>query len=242
MEGPNTIAAMMLESVVGAGGCLIPPDGYMQGVRALCDKYGILLIADEVMMGFFRTGPLFGFQHFDGVLPDIVTSAKGLTGAYLPLAMVGVRQPIKDFFEKTAIGWGATYHAHPTALACAYETVKYMLDQDFEGKVALLQDVMFEEVQKLADMHPSVKQGRVIGAFGCIDLVHPKTGKPMQQLSEPMKPESKQFRDALRRHGIIGLFRPPLLHCAPPLIISEEELRDGFRRVSSALSETLDMQ
>eukprot|EP00928_Gymnodinium_smaydae_P015226 TRINITY_DN1558_c0_g2_i6.p1 TRINITY_DN1558_c0_g2~~TRINITY_DN1558_c0_g2_i6.p1 ORF type:complete len:555 (+),score=79.59 TRINITY_DN1558_c0_g2_i6:63-1727(+) len=240
MEGPNTIAAMLLESVVGAGGCLIPPDGYMQGVRALCDKYGILLIADEVMMGFFRTGPLFAFQHYEGVLPDIVTSAKGLTGAYLPMAMVGVRQPIKDYFERNAIGWGATYHAHPVSMACAYETVKHMLAEDFETKVAGLQNVMFEEVQRLADRHPSVKQGRVIGAFGCLDLVHPRTGMPMQRLNEPMRPELKLFRNALRQNGIIGLFRPPLFHCAPPLVITETELRDGFQRVSSALAQTLD--
>merc|ERR1712048_1507161 len=109
MEGPSTIAAIMLESIVGAGGVLVPPKGYMEGVRALCDKYDILLILDEVMVGFGRTGKFWGFQHFDGVLPDIVTSAKGLSSAYLPLAVVGMRQKIKDYFLDSPLGWGATF-------------------------------------------------------------------------------------------------------------------------------------
>jgi len=134
-EGPESIAAIMLESIVGAGGVLVPPEGYMEGVRALCDKYDILMICDEVMVGFGRTGHFFGFQHFEGVIPDIVTSAKGLTGSYVPMSMVGVRQKIKDHFWKNPVGWGATYHAHPVAMACAYETVKHMLKEDILGNV-----------------------------------------------------------------------------------------------------------
>ncbi|CAK9096807.1 Ankyrin-3 (ANK-3) (Ankyrin-G) [Durusdinium trenchii] len=126
-EGPDTIAAIMVESIVGAGGVLVPPEGYIEGVRSLCDKYDILMICDEVMVGFGRTGHFFAFQHFEGVIPDMVTSAKGLTGSYLPLSMVGVRQKIKNYFWEKPVGWGATYHAHPVAVACAYETVKYML-------------------------------------------------------------------------------------------------------------------
>uniref|UniRef100_A0A7S1AS39 Uncharacterized protein n=1 Tax=Noctiluca scintillans TaxID=2966 RepID=A0A7S1AS39_NOCSC len=239
MEGPDSIAAMLLEPVVGAGGCLIPPTNYMQGVRALCDKYNMLMICDEVMMGFFRTGPLFAFQHFDGVLPDIVTSAKGLTGAYLPLAMVAVRQPIKEFFETNPLGWGATYHAHPVAVACAYECVKHMFKEDFRGKVAALQPVMIEGIHQLAERHPSVLQGRAIGMFGCLDL-RDKTGCLAQQLHQPMRNEIKELKGALLDKGIIGLLRPPFLHCCPPLIISKEQLREGFDLVSAALAETLD--
>eukprot|EP00913_Durusdinium_trenchii_P014466 g13570.t1 len=123
-EGPDTIAAIMVESIVGAGGVLVPPEGYIEGVRSLCDKYDILMICDEVMVGFGRTGHFFAFQHFEGVIPDMVTSAKGLTGSYLPLSMVGVRQKIKNYFWEKPVGWGATYHAHPVAVACAYETVE----------------------------------------------------------------------------------------------------------------------
>ncbi|CAK9078798.1 unnamed protein product [Durusdinium trenchii] len=151
-EGPDTIAAIMVESrelgesemdcfgvdcgssIVGAGGVLVPPEGYIEGVRSLCDKYDILMICDEVMVGFGRTGHFFAFQHFEGVIPDMVTSAKGLTGSYLPLSMVGVRQKIKNYFWEKPVGWGATYHAHPVAVACAYETVKYML-KDFSSEM-----------------------------------------------------------------------------------------------------------
>eukprot|EP00968_Pinguiococcus_pyrenoidosus_P024734 scaffold5013_cov273-Pinguiococcus_pyrenoidosus.AAC.10 len=170
MEGPQTIAAVLLESIVGAGGTLLPTKGYMEGVRALCDKYNILYIADEVMVGFGRTGKLWGFQHYDGLVPDIVTSAKGLSAAYMPLAVVGMKQEIKEFFEANALGWGATYQAHPVALACAYECVKHLLKEDLAGNAARLESVMVEEIGRLVDTHPSVRQGRAAGLFGCIDL------------------------------------------------------------------------
>lgn len=233
-EGPESIAAIMLESIVGAGGVLVPPDGYMEGVRALCDKYGILMICDEVMVGFARTGHLFGFQHFEGVIPDIVTSAKGLTGSYMPLSMVGVRQKIKDHFWKNPVGWGATYHAHPVAMACAYETLKFMLKEDILGNVNKLEPVMLEELNRIILKHDCVRQGRAVGLFGCLDLVNSQ-GQLVQQLGAPSPPEVQLLKRALREQGLFSLFRPPLLHCAPPLIIQEAELRDGFRRLSAAL-------
>lgn len=237
-EGSDTIAAIMLETIVGAGGVLVPPDGYMQGVRALCDKYGIVFILDEVMAGFGRTGELFAFQHFPGVVPDIITSAKGLTGAFLPMSMVGCREHIRQYFIENPLGWGATYHAHPVALACAYECVKHIVSTKMAENAKNLQPVMMEEIQKLADKHDSVKAGRCIGLFGCIDL-QGNDGRSIQKLSEPSPASVNVFRKALRENGLIALFRPPLLHCCPPLVITEEELRDGFQRLSSALS-TLD--
>lgn len=241
MEGPNTIAAMLMESIVGAGGCLILPEKYVQGVRSLCDKYGIVLIMDEVMMGFGRTGTFWGFQHYDGVVPDIVTSAKGLTGSYLPLAMVAVRQPIKDFFEEKSIGWGSTYQAHPVALRCAYECIKYTLDNDLVGNSKRMEAVMIEETQKLVDNHPSVLQGRAKGLFGCVDTVDP-SGRLTQNLQGPMPPANAAFKRALLEEGLYGLLRLPLVHTAPPLIITEPQLRDGFQRFSTALDRTLDRE
>lgn len=123
MEGPSTIAAIMLETFPGSNGVVVPPKGYIEGVRALCDKSGILFISDEVMTGWGRTGKWFGYQHFDGVQPDIVTSAKGLTGAMLPLSVVGMSREIQDFFKHTPLGWGATYQGHPVCLALAYEVI-----------------------------------------------------------------------------------------------------------------------
>merc|ERR1719386_304415 len=109
---PNSIAAIMFESILGSAGVYRAPKGYMEGVRALCDKYNILLILDEVMVGFGRTGKMWGYQHFDGVLPDIFTSAKGLSASYMPIAVVGVRQKIRDFFMEKPLGWGATFANH----------------------------------------------------------------------------------------------------------------------------------
>merc|ERR1719401_3275382 len=162
-EGPATIAAIMLESVPGSAGVLIPAVGYMEGVRALCNKYGILMICDEVMTGFGRTGELFAFQHFDGVIPDIFTSAKGLTGSWQPLSVVGMRQPIKDFFWSNAIGWGSTFQAHPVALACGYATLKHMLDTDLLGHVKkIVQPVMISELDRLVAKYSHVRQARAV--------------------------------------------------------------------------------
>lgn len=108
-EGPDTIAMISFESIVGAGGVIIPPDGYMQSVRAICDKYKILMHCDEVMVGFGRTGKMFGFQNFEGVLPDIITCAKGITSSAIPMSMTACRKPIMDFFEENPLGWGSTY-------------------------------------------------------------------------------------------------------------------------------------
>lgn len=235
LEGPNEIAAIMIESIVGAGGVLLAPAGYMQGIRALCDKYSLLMIADEVMVGFGRTGKFWGFQHYDGVVPDIVTSAKGLSAAYLPLSVVGMRRPIKEFFETTALGWGATYQAHPVALACAYECIKHMLDQRLVSHAAALGEVMQTEIATLVAKHPCVRQGRAVGLFGCIDLVD-RDGQYIQPLQGPSPDPVIKFKNALVDNGIYGLVRPPYLHCAPPLVISADELKDGFQRVTRSLS------
>merc|ERR1712050_194621 len=135
-EGPETIAAIMLETIVGANGVFLHPSGYLEGVRALCDRYNVLLILDEVMCGFWRTGPLFAFQHFKGVLPDLLTSAKGLTSSIVPLGMIGMRQKIMDHFEKHPLGWGATYANHPVLLSCAYEVLRQNCIAELDQKVA----------------------------------------------------------------------------------------------------------
>jgi len=238
MEGPDTIAAIMLESIVGAGGVLVTPKGYMEGVRAMCDKYNILLILDEVMVGFGRTGKFWGFQHFDGVIPDIMTSAKGLSAAYMPIAVVGVRQKIKDYFMDQPMGWGATFANHPVAMACAYECVKHTLKHKLAEKAAAMEPIMVEEMAKIVEKHNSVRQARAIGLFGCLDLVG-EDGNSVQDYQHPQSPKTQEFRKAMFDNGLWGLFRPPLLHCAPPLVINEEELRDGFARLDKAL-ETLD--
>jgi len=236
-EGPSTIAAIMLESVPGSAGVLIPAVGYMEGVRALCNKYDILMICDEVMTGFGRTGEMFAFQHFEGVIPDIFTSAKGLTGSWQPLSVVGVRQSIKDFFWEHPTGWGSTFQAHPVAMACGYASLKHMLDIDLLNHVKNnVQPILISELDRLVQKHAYAKQARALGAFGCLDLMDPSTGERVMQLGEPMPQNMQAFKKAFNAEGLIGFLRPPQVHCAPPLIISENELRDGFERLDRALS------
>jgi adenosylmethionine-8-amino-7-oxononanoate aminotransferase len=238
-EGPHTIAAVMLESITGSAGVFMNPPGYVEGVRALCDKYDILYIADEVMVGFARTGNFWAFQHYDNVLPDIVTSAKGLTGAWMSLSMVAVRQKIKDYFETNPLGWGSTFHAHPNSCAVGYECVKHMLEIDLAGHVQKnLAPVMREGVERLASRFDSVGKARAVGNFGAVDLLDPRTGLPIQQFSGAgcSHPEAvATFKAKLAENGLFGFVRPPIFHCGPPLVITPEELREGFARAERAL-------
>lgn len=180
-EGPDTIAMVQFESVIGGGGVLVPPRGYMAGVRAMCDKYDILMHCDEVMVGFGRTGQLFGFQNYEGVIPDIVTAAKGITSAALPLSMTACRKHIMEAFEDKPLGWGSTYQGHPVAMACAYENVKYLIKNDVIGHVQRLAPVFENAMKEIADNHPCIKQYRSIGMFGCFDTHLPDGSNPQLQ-------------------------------------------------------------
>jgi len=235
-EGPMTIAAILLETIVGANGVFLHPVGYLEGVRALCDKYNILLILDEVMCGFWRTGPLFAFQHFPGVVPDILTSAKGLTSSILPLGMIGLRQKIKDYFETQPLGWGATYANHPVLLTCAYNVVRKNCRAQLDQKVAKIEQVMLREIDGLVKRHRCVLQGRAIGAFGCLDLVN-NDGQSLNLLGEELPREALVVKESLARNCLFGLFRSPMMHICPPLVITEEELLDLFGRLELVLSD-----
>lgn len=233
-EGPDSIASIMTESILGAGGCLIMPPGYMQGVRAICDKYGILLHVDEVMMGFGRTGKIMGFQNYPGVMPDILTAAKGISGAAIPISMTACTKPIMEYFEEHALGYGSTYQAHPVAMAGAYETVKHLMQQDIIGNVQRLAPIFESELDRLADKHPCIKQYRAIGLFGCLDVQETDRSNP--RLQHMPAPEAFQrYKMAYKANGLIGLHRYPHIHCAPPLIINEDELLDGFDRLDNSL-------
>jgi len=235
-EGPDSIAAVLLETIVGANGVFLHPSGYLEGVRGLCDKYNIVLILDEVMCGFWRTGPLFAFSHFKGVVPDILTSAKGLTSSILPLGMIGLRRHIKDYFETNALGWGATYANHPVLLACAYEVVRKNCVNNLEQKVQNIERIMLQEVDKLIKQHRCVAQGRVIGAFGCLDLVNAR-GESLNLLGHALPKEGEIVKQSMVKHGLFGLFRSPMMHVCPPLVISEPELLELFHRVHLVLSD-----
>lgn len=233
-EGPDTVALIQFESVVGGGGVLVPPPGYMQGVRAICDKYDILLHCDEVMVGFGRTGKLFGFQHYDGVIPDIVTAAKGLSSAALPISMMATRKHIMEAFDDMPLGWGSTYQAHPVAMACAYENVKCLLQDDVVGHVQQLAPKFENAMKAISENHPSIKQYRSVGMFGCFDVQNIDGSNPQLQHTA-IDSAFVAYKKAYTENGLMGLLRPPHLHVAPPLIITEDELMDGFDRQDKAL-------
>lgn len=233
-EGPNNIASIMTESVQGAGGCVVFPDGFLQGVRALCDKYGILMHVDEVMMGFGRTGKMFGFQNYKGVMPDIVTCAKGISSSAVPLSMMACSQEILDYFEDKSMGWGSTYQGHPVAMAVSYENTKYLLQNDIVGRTANMAPLFEACMQQLVEDHPSVKQYRAIGLFGCLDIQDTEGMNPKLQ-HEAAGEAFFKYKKAFRDEGLVGLHRFPHVHCAPPLTITEEELIDGFERLDRAL-------
>jgi taurine--2-oxoglutarate transaminase len=170
LEGANTIAAIIVEPVTGTNGILIPPDGYLQGLRKLCDKYGILLIADEVMAGFGRTGKWFSIDHW-GVEPDLISMAKGLTSAYVQLGAVGMRRQIADHFAKNVFYGGLTYNSHPLACAAALATIAVYEEDNLIERAREMGEVMRGLLEDLKRRHPSVGATRNIGLFGIVELV-----------------------------------------------------------------------
>jgi len=225
-EGPQTIAAMFIESVTGTNGILPPPEGYLKGLRALLDQHGILLVCDEVMAGFGRTGKMFGFEH-GGIVPDIVTMAKGLTSSYIPLGAMGVSDAIAQHFRENVFWGGLTYNSHAFSLATADAVLDVIEEDGLVENAANLQSVMRSEMDRLIEKHPSVKEGRCIGLFGMMDLQKNSRGEPLPPYngSHPaMVALGKAFMEA----GLFTFVRWSSFMCNPPLCINEEELRAGF--------------
>jgi len=235
LEGPQTIAAFILESVTGTNGILVPPDGYMQGIRALCDKYGILMIADEVMSGFGRTGKWFAIEHW-GVVPDLITMAKGLTSAYVQLGAVGMRQTIADSFREKPFPGGLTYSSHPVACAAALATIAVMEQDDLVDRAHRSGRLMSELLADLAARHPSVGAVRSIGLFGVVELVrHRTTSEPMAPFNGT-SPEMAALAKFFRQEGLFTFVRWNYFFTNPPLTITEAELREGFAIIDRALT------
>jgi len=233
-EGPNTIAGMIVETVVGTNGVLIPPDGYMQGLRALCDKYGILLITDEVMSGFGRTGKWFAVDHWD-VVPDLITMAKGLTASYVPLGAVGMRRKIADAFTDKVFYGGLTYNSHPVGCAAALATIAVYEEDGLIERAARMGSVMRAHHEALYAKHPSIGGIRNIGLFGILELVRDRA------TYEPLAPyngasaETKAVGAYLRDHGLYTFVRWNTIMTNPPLTITEDELAEGFAIIDAAL-------
>lgn len=235
-EGPHTIAAMIIETVIGTNGILPPPKGWLAGLRALLDKYGILLICDEVMCGFGRTGKMFAFQHGD-IVPDILTMAKGLTSSYLPLGAMGVRDKIADHFRDNVFWGGLTYNAHALCLATAEAVLQVMLDEKLVEHAARMQDVMLAEMSALKSRHPSVRDFRALGLFGTIELQKRRDGTPMAPYGGS-HPAIDKLMGFFRQEGLYTISHWWSLMCNPPLCITEDQLREGFEIFDRGLAIT----
>lgn len=233
-EGPQTIAGILVETVVGTNGLLIPPDGYMQGLRAICDRHGILLIADEVMAGFGRTGRWFAIDHWD-VVPDLITMAKGLTASYVPLGAVGMRRAIADAFADRPFYGGLTYNSHPVGCAAALATIAVYEEDGLIERAAHMGEALRRHHEELYRKHPSLGAGRSIGMFGILELVRDRA------TYEPLAPyngasdETRAVGKFLRDHGLYTFVRWNTIMTNPPLTISEDELADGFAIIDEAL-------
>jgi taurine--2-oxoglutarate transaminase len=236
-EGPHTIAAFIMETVTGTNGILIPPDGYLQGIRELCTRHGIVMICDEVMAGFGRTGRWFAVDHW-GVVPDLMTMAKGLTSSYLPLGAVAMSPKIADYFNEKVYFGGLTYSSHPISCAAAIAAVSVLRDDDLVGNAARLDPVMKELLSGLQERHPSVGTVRSIGLFGVFELVRSRdTMEPMAPFNGS-SPEMSALDAQLRADGLYTMLHWNQVFTNPPLCISEEQLREGFAVIDRALDAT----
>jgi len=237
LEGPQNIAAFILEPVTGTNGVLVPPDGYLQGVREICTRHGILMIADEVMSGFGRTGEWFAVDHWK-VVPDLMTMAKGLTSSYVPLGAVGMRHHIAQHFQDKVFYGGLTYNSHPMGCAAALATINVYEEDRLIENAKEMGQVMKRLLSDLESQHSCVGAVRSIGLFGLVELVrNRKTREPMAPFngtSQEMAALGRFFRE----QGLYTFVRWNTFFTNPPLCISEKELRDGFAIIDRGLEAT----
>lgn len=239
-EGPQNIAAILLEGESGSSGCLHYPDGFLKTVREICSMHGILLIIDEVMSGFGRTGKWFGFQHHD-IVPDMICMAKGLTSGYLPMGCLMVTDEIASKFDQAVLPLGLTYSAHPVCCAAAVETIKIYEDDKLIENAAAMGQYLDNRVDSLRKKHPSIGDWRNNGLLGCLELVKNQSTK------EPMAPFNAGPKDMtvmnavaakLRELGMYSFVRWSYIFIAPPLSITTDQIDEGMSIIDQALSIT----
>ncbi len=236
-EGPQTVAAIFIETVTGTNGIIIPPDGYLQGLREICDRHGIMLVCDEVMCGLGRTGRWFAADHWN-VVPDMITMAKGLTSAYLPLGAVAISDRIASYFDRNVFYGGLTYNAHPMSLAAAEACLQVMMDDDTIGHTQRVGGVLSELHAQMKERHPSVGDVRSIGLFGVLELVRNRQTKEPMAPFNGSSPEMQHLGAYLRDQGIYTFINWNNLFTNPPLCITEEQLREAFTVIDRALEIT----
>jgi taurine---2-oxoglutarate transaminase len=238
VEGPHTVAAIILETVVGTNGILVPPPGYLAGVRAICDEFGILMIADEVMSGFARAGEWFAIDHW-GVTPDLIAFAKGVNSGYVPLGGVLISDPIAETFQQRAYPGGLTYSGHPLACASAVASINIFKEEGIvEHARDLGTDVIGPELAKLADRHPSVGEVRGLGVFWALELVRDRaTHEPLVPFNATGADAAAmaEFTAACKQRGLWPFVHFNRTHVVPPCTTSADEIREGVAILDDAL-------
>jgi taurine---2-oxoglutarate transaminase len=236
-EGPETIAAVILETVTGTNGVIIPPEAYLEGVRKICDRYGILMIADEVMSGFGRTGKWFAVDHWN-IIPDIMTMAKGLTSGYAPLGAVAMKAEIAEHFNDIVFEGGLTYNGHPISLAAAIANIGVMQEDHLVEKSAQTGVVLSDMLAELKDRHPSIGEVRSIGLFGILELVRNSETKEPAAPYNGTSPQMQALRKYMMDHGVYLYTHWHTVLVIPPLIITPDQLAEGFAVLDQALEIT----
>lgn len=234
-EGPQNVAAIVLETITGSNGVIIPPEGYLQGVREICDEYGIMMICDEVMAGYCRTGKMFAFEHWN-VKPDIVTFAKGITCGYVPLGGVAVSKKIAAYFDDNTLLCGLTYSGHPLACAAGVATLKYYRDADILGNVQKVGSVLGDLLEAMKEKHACVGDVRYIGLFSALELVKDKTTKePLVEYGEDPQGVMGRIIKMLIQKGFVTYSHENMVIVAPPLIITEDQLKEAMNILDEVL-------
>ena len=237
-EGPGNIAAILMEGESGSSGCIKYPPDYLRKLRELCDKYNILLIADEVMSGFGRTGEWFGV-NYHGVVPDMIATAKGITAGYLPLGALIVTDKIASHFDEKALMIGLTYSAHPVSLAAANEVLKIYEDEELLENAKEMGKYLETKMETLIAKHPSIGDFRTTGLLGCIELVKNRNSK------EPMAPFNagpeemavmNKVAARIKELGMYTFVRWNYIFTCPPLTVTREQIDEGLAIISDAIS------
>lgn len=235
-EGRDQVAAIVLETITGSNGVIIPPKGYLPGVRKICDEFGILMICDEVMAGFGRTGKMFAFENFD-VVPDLITFAKGVTCGYIQLGGVAVSSKVAAYFDDHMLSCGLTYSGHPLACAAGAACVDYYEKAHILDNVNQVGKVLAEELEALKAKHPCVGDVRYIGLFSAIELVkEKKTKEPLVPFGMDPEKIMPSIIGLLKERGFMTYSHENMILVCPPLIITEEQLKEEMIKMDEVLS------
>ena len=237
LEGPSTIAAVLLEGVPGTAGIMVPPPGYLAGVRALCDEFGIMMIADEVMSGFGRTGKWFGIEHGGDIVPDLLTFAKGVNSGYVPLGGVAISDEIAETFGNRAYPGGLTYSGHPLATAAAVATINAMVEEGIvENAARIGADVIGPALRSMAERHPAIGEVRGVGVFWAVELVRDRVTREPLAPYGGTSPALNETIAACRKGGLLPFANYNRIHVVPPCTVTDDEARDGLAILDEALS------